>query len=350
MSQKTQNRLIEEVIEKGICVACGACLGLCPYFHYFDGKVVVMDRCSSDRGRCVQLCPQVDLADTAFDQMIANGNDITEIGSYKKIVMARSLDEEIGKRAQYGGVVSSLLTHALEKGIIQSAILTDAGGEYAPSGKITRSRSSIIDCAGSRYTASAGLEALNAAINAGERKLGVVGLPCQMEALARMKLMDPDGKEQARRITLRIGLFCTWALDYRSLFAHLKKAGLKGPISKYDIPPPPARVFQVLTENGGREFPLDDVRPFIKKGCSLCLDMTAEWADISVGTVEGLDGWNTVILRTSGGLQLMEKAIEDSVVEVDDLSRGNLKHLREASIAKKESGRLTRREMRQKGI
>ncbi len=341
-----QDRLINKVIDKGLCVACGACVGLCPYFHYFDGKVLAMARCSRDTGRCVEICPLIDRGDIALDKMTSDVMNTPEIGPYKKIIMACSLDKEINEKAQYGGVVSSLITYALGKDIIRSAILTDAGDGYAPAGTVARSRSDVIGCAGSRYTASAGLEALNMAIKTGEQKLGIVGLPCQMEALTRMRHMGSDGENRANSIVLKIGLFCTWALDYRSLFADLRNRGLREPILKCDIPPPPAGVFQICTRDGWREFPLNDIRPFIKKGCSLCQDMTAEWSDISVGAIEGIDEWNTVVLRTDLGLRLMEQATEDGVVKVDDLPKKNLMHLAEASFNKKERGRLTRGEIR----
>ena len=31
------DRLRQEVLAPGLCVACGACLGLCPHLLFFDG-------------------------------------------------------------------------------------------------------------------------------------------------------------------------------------------------------------------------------------------------------------------------------------------------------------------------
>ena len=87
-----------------------------------------------------------------------------------------------------------------------------------------------------------------------------------------------------------------------------------------------------------QDVPLDDVRPLIQKGCSLCQDMTAEWADLSVGTVEGMKEWNTVIIRTEIGLNLMEAAHKEGLLEIDDLPEENLNHLKGASLNKKKRG------------
>ena len=342
-----QCQLINQVIEKGICVTCGACVGLCPYFDYFDGKVVVMDRCTSDTWRCLQICPRADYAETSLAG-IREPDQTLEIGPFQKIFMARSTNEEIGKMAQYGGIVSTLLIYAIETGFIKSAIITDKGDGISSAGKIARDRSDILNCAGSRYNASGGLAALNRAIKENEKRLAVVGLPCQMEALAKMGLMEPDGEERLSRVNLKIGLFCTWALDYRLLNDYLKKVDSEESIKKYDIPPPPSQVFLVLTEKGWREFPLDDIRPLIQKGCALCGDMTAEYADISVGSVEGIEGWNTVIVRSQKGAEIMNAAIHDNHIRVDNLPKENLDHLKEASLNKRERSRISKEEMKRR--
>jgi len=333
-----QRRLVDEVINQGICVRCGACVGLCPYFQYFDGRVVVMDRCHADTWKCVQLCPRLDYDGTSLDAESSCYAEGGEIGTYRQVVMARAGDNKIRERGQYGGVVSALLICALEKGYVKSAVLTGAGGKDSPGGKTVRNRQDVLRCAGSRYSAAGGLSALNRAIEAGEDRLGVVGLPCQMEALARMSLMKPDGEERAGRIALKIGLFCTWAVDYRQLEAFLERQGIEGSAKKFDIPPPPAEKFQVQTEKGWKDFPLSDIRPLIQKGCALCRDMAAERADISVGAVEGREGWNTVIIRTEAGAGMINTAIEAGWLETDELPVENLEHLKEAARNKRERG------------
>jgi coenzyme F420 hydrogenase subunit beta len=63
--------------------------------------------------------------------------------------------------------------------------------------------------------------------------------------------------------------------------------------------------------------------------------MTAEFSDLSVGAVEGIPGWNTVILRTAKGQELLEEAKKAKMIEVSDVPRANLKHLQEAALLKK---------------
>lgn len=346
--ERGQCELVDKVIGQGICVKCGACVNLCPYFDYFDGKIVVTDDCHADTWRCLQVCPRAEYDDTSLDREGAAQGGRSEIGRFKEILIARAKEKEIRASAQYGGFVSSLLIYALGAQLIRSAILTDKGNEISPSGVIAKDRADILKCAGSRYNAAAGLAAFNRAIKDDKDKLAVVGLPCQMEALARMRLMDPDGEERDSRVSLKIGLFCTWALDYRKLHDYLKTIGIDGPIEKYDIPPPPAQIFQIQTEQGWQDVPIDELRPCIQEGCSLCQDMTAEWADISVGTVEGMEGWNTVVVRSQRGSQLLKGFIEAGHLETRDLPEENLAHLKEASLNKRKRGESAKEERRRK--
>ena len=334
-TQEGQHLLIDRVINQGICIRCGACVGLCPYFAYFDGKVAVMDRCNADTWRCLQLCPRAGYEGTELEKIENKSTGTGEIGTVRNIIMARATDEETVEKSQYGGVVSAMIIYALEKGHINSAVLTDAGNNLSPGGILAQNKTDVLNCSGSRYSGSGGLSVLNKAISGGESRLGVVGLPCQMEALARMRLMKPDGEERSSCIELKIGLFCTWAIDYRQLEAFLKREEIEGPVKKYDIPPPPSEKFKLQTKKGWIDFPLSDIREFVLKGCVLCQDMTAEWADISIGTVEGRDGWNTVVVRTDVGSQIVDAAIKHGWLETDHLPEENLDHLKEASLNKR---------------
>jgi len=332
--RKGQDRLICEVLEKGLCVRCGACVGFCPYFNFFDGQVVVIDPCQADSERCYRVCPM-----TGTPEASTAAHEGEGIGPIEEIVMSRAVRADRRDASQYGGVVTTLMTYALEKGLIESAVLTTKGDAFSPQGWEARDKEDITRCAGSRYTASGSLSVLNRALKQGRRNLGVVGLPCQMMALANMTEAWAETEGLDERIGIKIGLFCTWALDYRTLTEFLEKEDVKGPFLKCDIPPPPAEVFQVRTQDGWRDFPLSKIRPYVQKGCLLCEDMTAEKSDISVGAVEGLDEWNTVILRTEKGSRLFRSAIKDGWLETETLPRENLEHLKEAAHNKRERGK-----------
>jgi coenzyme F420 hydrogenase subunit beta len=150
-----------------------------------------------------------------------------------------------------------------------------------------------------------------------------------------MRINPLENKNHIEKLHLVIGLFCTWALAYQEAVQFLKKDYPVEKIGKMDIPPPPANVLQLHLPGGMKSISLDHVRKFVRPTCSVCLDMTAEFSDLSVGAVEGIPGWNTVILRTAKGQELLEEAKKAKMIEASDVPRANLKHLQEAALLKK---------------
>src|SRR4030043_302926 len=328
--------LEEKVFGRDLCTACGACLSLCPYLRSWKGRVVKLDDCNLEEGRCFAYCPrtEVDL-DEVYQRIFGKNYEEIEIGPFKRIVMARAKNPLFTKKAQTGGVVSSLIDFALREGMIQSGILTPRDGDLLPQGKIITGRKAVLGCAGSSYVSGPTLEALNRGPWKGKERIGIVGLPCQVLALARMKNSTLEKKTPIDRVDLVIGLFCTWALDYKPFMAFLKQRIGNRSIKKLNITPPPERILEVLAGGEHYQIPVDDIRPFIRPSCKVCLDMTAELSDISVGTVEGEEGWNTVMVRTAMVGNLLKRAKNAVVIETRPLPKDNLSHLKEASLLKK---------------
>ena len=328
--------LEEKVFDRDLCADCGACLSLCPYLRSWKGRVVKLDNCNLEEGRCFAYCPrtEVDLNEV-YNKIFGKSYEEIEMGPFRKIMMARAKDPIWTKKAQTGGVVSALIDFALREGVIQAGVLTPRDGDLLPQGEIITSRKAILGCAGSSYVSGPTLEALNRGPWKGEERIGIVGLPCQVLALARMKTSELEKKTPIDRVDLVIGLFCTWALDYKPFMAFLYERVGSRSIKKLNITPPPERILEVTSGGTLYRIPVDDIRSFIRPSCRVCLDMTAELSDISVGTVEGKEGWNTVIVRTAVGENLLRRAKKAGVIETRPLSKDNLNHLKEASLLKK---------------
>ena len=258
-----------------------------------------------------------------------------EIGKVLNVFMARARDSVWTGKAQNGGVVSALTDLAIKEGIIDAAVLTGRGTNLLPKGHIATDREDIFACAGSIYTSGPTLEALNRGPWNGDERIGVVGLPCMVLALAKMRTSSLETQTPIDRVEMVIGLFCTWALDYKSFMAFLRERFGDLPIGKVDIAPPPERLMKITAGDELHHIPLDEVRGFIRSGCHVCADMTSEFSDISVGTVEGEEGWNTLLVRTERGEELVKLAESQTVIESRPLPGDKLSHLREASLLKK---------------
>lgn len=343
--------LEERVLSQGLCTACGACLSLCPYLRSWQGRVVKLHDCGLEEGRCFTYCPKTGVDDESIGlEAIGKRYARVELGPARGIWMARARDPIWRKRAQSGGVVSALIDFAIRKKMIDAAILTLRNANSLPEGQIVRNREGILKCAGSSYVSGPTLEAIHRGPWYEEERIGVVGLPCQAEALSRMRSSSLEKKAPVDQVDLVIGLFCTWALEYERFIAFLREKLGPSDILKFEMTPPPERLLKVHIRGQIHDIPVDAIRPFIRRGCQICSDMTAEHSDLSAGTVEGLEGWNTVIIRSDQGEGLFKEAEAEGIVESQPLLEDHLKHLREASLLKREralhnlKGREVRRE------
>jgi coenzyme F420 hydrogenase subunit beta len=250
------------------------------------------------------------------------------------VFKARAGRKAPGGPYQAGGAVSAPMALAPDRGVIDAAVLTDREG-LTPTARLVTDVREVVTCASSKYTAAPTLAALNRAVREGYKKIGAVGTPCQVTAVAQMRTNPLDQEDFLDPVALVVGLFCTWALDTRGLTALLSERLDVRKIRKMDIPPPPADILVIETEDNRMEIPLDDIRPLIPHGCTVCPDMTAEWADISVGILEGDARWNTLLVRTERGGDFVDKARKSGWLDTEAMPRENLEHLQFAAKNKK---------------
>jgi len=328
--------LFKEVIDKGLCTVCGACVGDCPYVVFYRGRIRMLDFCNRTEGHCYEYCPRTytDL-DAISNKIHSTPYTGDEIGTVKKVLMARAGDAKTRTKGQYGGTVSALLAMALDNGLIDAAILSKNTDEKLPAGFVARSAVQVLEGAGSNYMAYPALEALNRMPGDSKDRLGVVVTPCQAIALAKMIMSPPSQRVNMGNVRLTIGLFCTWALAYDRFYEFIKNNVTPAKIKKFDIPPPPANRLDLYIGKEIKSYSLDEVRKYRMPTCAFCLDMTAEFTDISVGSVEGVEGWNTVIVRTQRGMDIIADAEKKGRLEIKELPAQNLVHLKEAALIKK---------------
>jgi coenzyme F420 hydrogenase subunit beta len=333
---KGQNELQEMVLNTGLCTGCGACIDLCPYFRSYRGKTAILFPCTLTQGRCFAFCPKVEVdLDDLSQKFFGRPYDDNSLGSYLTIMISRAGKKIKRAGFQAGGTVSSLTLFALKKGYLDGAVLTDRD-ELLPVPRFVIEPEDVLKCASSKYTAAPTLSALNRAISKGFRKIGIVATPCQALAITLMRSNPLKDNDFIDPIGLVIGIFCTWAMDFRAFEGFLSaRVNISG-IKKIDIPPPPAEVMEIFMKRGKKiTIPLDEVRELILEGCSYCIDMTAEFSDISVGVLEGHPDMNTLIVRTERGQEIVDRAIQEGYIMASAIPEENLQHLIWASLNKK---------------
>lgn len=330
------SELLTDVHERQLCIGCGACVEICPYFKNYKGKTAQLFPCTLEQGRCYAYCPKAEVDLDALNRHIRNmPYDGSPLGDCREVLVARAAGELKKGVFQSGGTVTALLTVALKNGMIDAAALTDHKALIPMPRLVTRWKD-VARCATSKYMAAPTLSSVNMAVRQGYQRIGVVGTPCQVVAAAQMRF-NPLGIDAHRvPLSLTVGLFCNWALDTRQLIDLLAQRLELDRIVRMDIPPPPASVLVLDTGDGRVEISLSEIKPLIPQTCFICPDLTSELADVSVGMFEGKPGWNTLILRSDKGARLLELARNEGYIETANFPAEDLKHLSRAGGQKKE--------------
>jgi len=340
---KGQQELREKVLDTGLCTNCGACVNLCPYHASYQDNTIILDNCDREEGRCYAFCPRTFTDLQALRQNFFIPDDFTpELGPFKGFYLTRAADPQVRDSAQHGGTVTTLLTLALQEGLIQGAIIAEDAGAFLPQGVFTTEVLEIRKRGRSKFVVSPNVATFNLMAKDGPEKIGAVATPCQALALAKMRLKPFPAKDNnIGKLKLVIGLFCGWALSWRGLKVLLSKKMGSNSILGLDIPPSKHQAMEVITRGGISEIPLDEVLPAVRQACQYCPDMTAEFSDISVGSArlpEGWEvarGWNQVIVRTPLGQELLTLAKSRGRLEFRGVPEGNLERLKKASSNKK---------------
>ena len=339
-----QERLATEVALSEICTGCGGCVNLCPHNAAHKDRIVFVDKCDRETGRCYSYCPRTPVdAEALRESLFPGAKLIPELGAVRELYTCRASDQLVRRGAQHGGTVSALIALALEEGIIDHAVLAQGEADLLPKPVGVEQTKEVARRAKSQFVVSPTLASVNQMSKAGMTKLGVVATPCQALALAKMRagLYPPDSGQESP-IKLVIGLFCGWALSWRELSKVLAKHVGDRAIDKLDIPPSQHSCMHVYCGDDLIEIPLEEITPCVRPSCDYCADMTAEFADLSVGSARlpgGWDeamGWNQVLTRSEQGQQLMDLALERGVLETQRTPPENLPKLQRASEAKKQ--------------
>ena len=149
-------------------------------------------------------------------------------------------------------------------------------------------------------------------------KIAVVGTPCIMNAIEKGTLF-PSGLPFFKNIKYRIGLFCMESFPYEGVLNLIKEQFQKdfNKVTKMDIS---GGKFIIYLDSGeDLRVPLKEVKSYARHNCHYCEDLTADFADISVGSIGSPSGWSSVITRTKIGEKIYKEAIKAGLIESKSL-------------------------------
>ena len=330
------SQLQDSIIEPGLCTHCGTCVGMCPVGCIefgSDGKQEpqLVGDCI-ECNICTKVCPgkEVSFKELGKDVFGSFGSNF-ELGEFQELNLGHSLDDGIREGGASGGVVTDILVSLLEQGVIDGALVTGMKKDepWVPEPVIARAKIEILECAQSKYVVSPTNICLKK-LRENSGKFAVVALPCQVHGLRKAIELDNKLKERVHCI---IGLYCGNILHPSAVDSWIKRSGIrKEDIQKFEFRGDdwPGNI-KISSKKGAvfriNKFISNYVIPFHILGrCLYCIDMTNEFADLSVGDgwkyeSEDRKGWSIIVIRSQRGSKIMGLVSDHLKIEritVDD--------------------------------
>jgi coenzyme F420 hydrogenase subunit beta len=331
------------VIDRGLCTACGTCVGVCPKgvleIAYTEGEPEpsLIGKCIRC-GLCSEICggasvPLADLDLWLFGKKSSFRRD--PLGVYRKSIRGYSTDPKIRATSATGGTTTALINYAFSRGIIDGALMVGADPQRPwrcvpmlatnpeEVRRATRFTPEIVSINALLRHAVSDLDC---------KKLAVVGLPCHIHSLRKIQMLNrPPAIARALRLT--IGLFCASTYYFEGI-RHLLSEFV-GIDHLEEIVAMDYRggawpgALTVLTRDGRihhaatkHEYTWHVLGPASKRDrCMMCPDFSARVADIALGDifqkVSPDPNINAILTRTRTGEEVVMKAVKAGFLAVE---------------------------------
>jgi coenzyme F420 hydrogenase subunit beta len=212
--------------------------------------------------------------------------------------------------------VTALLISALEEGTIDGALVVtnQPNDPTRPRIMVARTPEEILAAAQSKYCLVP-VNAILDEVRQEQGKIAVVALPCQAHGI---RLAQALNLAITRNIVLVVGIFCGFNVRYAGTAYLLRKLGIRAAevkLLEHRGGPWPGG-FRAVTYDGREAFIPKHQATYVHlmyspEGCRYCPDLTAEYADVSVGDywAGNQAGYSMIIGRTPAGQTALATAI-----------------------------------------
>ncbi|MBN1918650.1 MAG: Coenzyme F420 hydrogenase/dehydrogenase, beta subunit C-terminal domain [Verrucomicrobia bacterium] len=337
-------KLEQEVTSTGLCLGCGACVGVCRsgalWFPDELGDCVPRRRRGSlsDGDEWAYLgCPGRDVDFPTLNQFCFGGQPPNPmLGHWRSLWVGYSGDPAVRRAGASGGVLTTIGLSLLEQKLVDGVIALGPDPErpYRSKPVIARTPDELKACAQSKYTVHPVLRVLAELRRTPDaERYAFVGLPCQIHAVRKLQAA---GNPEVRKITWVLGSYCGNILQFGAVHNFLKLYGIDDLSRVVDLQ------YRAGEWPGKMRVALDDGRVFempkfyanylipfyILPRCLTCTDLAAEFADISGGDAwapvyeERGKGYSLIVARSDKGQRLIETLLEQKRLEAEPITEG----------------------------
>jgi 3,8-divinyl protochlorophyllide a 8-vinyl-reductase (ferredoxin) len=288
---------------KELCSECGLCDTY--YIHYVKEACAFLN----------QQIPALETQAHGRSRDLEREDDLY-FGVHQEMMAARKIEPIPG--AQWTGIVSTIAIEMLEQGLVEGVVCVQNTPEdrFQPMPIIARSRAEILAAKVNKPTLSPNLSVLEQIAQSGLKKLLVIGVGCQIQALRAVE------RELGLEKLYVLGTPCT---------DNVTRAGLQKFLETTSRSPQTVVYYEFMQdfnvhfkhEDGSTElvpfFGLNtkELKDVFAPSCLSCFDYVNSLADLVVGYMGAPYGWQWIVVRNDRGqemLNLVNDAIETQAV------------------------------------
>ncbi|WP_138497325.1 Coenzyme F420 hydrogenase/dehydrogenase, beta subunit C-terminal domain [Nostoc sp. PA-18-2419] len=308
---------------KELCSECGLCDTY--YIHYV-------------KEACAFLNQQIGELEEQAHRRSRNLDNLDELyfGVHQDMMAARKQQPIAG--AQWTGIVSSIAIEMLNRGLVEGVVCVQNTKEdrFQPMPIIARTPEEILAARVNKPTLSPNLSVLEQIEKSGMKRLLVIGVGCQIQAL--------------RAIEKQLGLEKLYVLGTPCV-DNVNRAGLQKFLETTSRSPDTVVHYEFMQdfrvhfkhEDGSTEtvpffgLKTNKLKDVFAPSCMSCFDYVNSLADLVVGYMGAPFGWQWIIVRNDTGKEMLD-LVKDQLDTQLVMSKGNRKEAVQQSIPAYDKG------------
>ncbi len=308
---------------KELCSECGLCDTY--YVHYVKEACAFLN----------QQIKELEEQSHSRSRNLENSDELY-FGVQQEMMAARKKEPIPG--AQWTGIVSSIAIEMLESGIVEGVVCVQNTKEdrFQPMPVIARTAEEILAAKVNKPTLSPNLSVLEQIEKSGMKRLLVIGVGCQIQAL--------------RAVEKQLGLEKLYVLGTPCV-DNVTRAGLQKFLETTSKSPDTVVHYEFMQdfrvhfkhEDGSVEtvpffgLKTNKLKDVFAPSCMSCFDYVNSLADIVVGYMGAPFGWQWIVVRNERGKEMLD-LVKDQIDTQPVMSQGNRQAAVQQSIPAYDKG------------
>ena len=308
---------------KELCSECGLCDTY--YIHYVKEACAFLNQQIAD----------LEAAAHGKSRDLNQENDLY-FGVHQEMMAAKKKQAIPG--AQWTGIVSTIACEMLDRGLVEGVVCVQNTAEdrFQPQPILARTTEEILAAKVNKPTLSPNLSVLEEIEKSGMKRLLVIGVGCQIQAL--------------RAVEKKLGLEKLYVLGTPCV-DNVTRSGLQKFLETTSRSPETVVHYEFMQdfrvhfkhEDGSMEMvpffglKTNKLKDVFAPSCMTCFDYVNSLADLVVGYMGAPFGWQWIVVRNDTGKEMLE-LVKDQLNTQDVMSSGDRKQAVQNSIPAYDKG------------